>query len=171
MLLVTGKIITLSSIYSWTFVCSVLFFHSFCQDQHCYPHSGHQLLLLYNSNTFFGQSRRKGFSPSPLLILFALLWKSLLSSMMPQVCPTPRYYMADVESWIQPPSLRAFPSPMSAKGHWVSFPHVARHSSPPTHLGTVVFQLQYSRPQSHPTTLKNLLSIELPASGRDCNWG
>lgn len=126
MLLVTGKIITLLSIYSLSFLCSVLSFHSFCQDQHCYLRSGDQLLLLYNSNTFFGQSRRKGFSPSPLLILFALLWKSLISSMMPQVCPTPRYYVAVVESWRQPPSLTAVPSPMSAKGHWVSFPRVAQ---------------------------------------------
>lgn len=45
------------------------------------------------------------------------------------------------------------------------------HSPPPTHLGSAVFHLHYNRPWCHPTTLQNLPSIELPASGRDCSWG
>lgn len=121
---------------------------------------------------------RKSFGPSPLLLLFALLRKLLVSSMMPQVCPAPRFYVADVESWRQPPALHkheAAPSPMSDKGEGMSFPHVAGHIAQPSttssHLGTAVFQLQYNRPSCHPTTLQNLLSIELPASDRDCNWG
>lgn len=119
---------------------------------------------------------RKSFGPSPLLLLFALLWKLLVSSMMPQVCPTPRSYVAGVESWRQPPALHepeAVPSPMSAKGcpslTWQDILH--SHPPPRPHSGTAVFQLQYNRPQCHPSTLQNLLSIEIPAPGRDCNWG
>lgn len=130
MLLVAGKIITPLSVYFLSLLCSVLFFHSFCQDQHCYLHSGDQLLLLYNSIVVLHSKGERALVPS-LCFWFLLFCGSCFYLAWCHKCAPLQGIKWQMwkagDSHQLCTSLEAAPSPTSSKGQGVSFPHVAGH--------------------------------------------
>lgn len=154
MFLVTAKVITLVSFYSPSLVCSVFFFHSFCQDQHSVTSILEISFCSLQFSYFFGQESRKFLRYQHLVSAFcsavevAYIWHGATSLPHSKVlcgrCGKLETAASSAQAWKQSQA----PCLPRDKGcpflTWQDMLHT--HSPPPTHLGTAVFQLQYNRP-------------------------
>lgn len=130
MFLVTAKVITLVSFYSPSLVCSVFFFHSFCQDQHSVTSVLEISFCSLQFNYFFWQESRKFLQYQHLFCFLLCCGSHLHLAWCHKSSPLqgPMWQMRKAgDSRQLCTSLKAVPSPMSAQGQGVSFPHVAGH--------------------------------------------
>lgn len=126
MLLVTRKIIALLPIYSLSLLCSVLFFHSFSQDQHSVASI---LEISFCSCTiqslFWTVKQKAGSVPAPWFCFSCCCGSRLHPAWCHKSPPLQGTGLKAGGSHQLCTSLKAVPSPVSAKGQGVSFPHMA----------------------------------------------